>query len=354
MAFPSKPLAQLHGSNGPVHALTYSSSPSTYILAGSSDRSIRLYNPSRPAAPPSSNPLEPPRATQLIQTYSAHGYEVLDIAVAQDNATFASVGGDRSVFHWDVTKAQTLRRFGGNQGHTARINTVTFAGAGDSVLISGSFDSSVRIWDVKSHSGKPIMVLDEAKDSVSCVLAGSGAGKDGQYEILTGSVDGAVRSYDIRMGKLETDVIGASVTSLQRTRDGKGVLVGALDSSIRLMDKDGGGLLKSYKDEKWKNEEFRLRSAFGGNERWVLCGNENVMGDDGEVAVWDTLSGQIVQRIRVEGSKAEGKRKKIGLDGKEKEKRNVISCVAWKENGRGDQWCCGGQDGTVTVFGSAS
>jgi mitogen-activated protein kinase organizer 1 len=66
--------------------------------------------------------------------------------------------------------------------------------------------------------------------------------------------------------------------------------------------------------------------------------------------VWDTLTGEVVQRVRVEGSKIEGK-KKIGRDGKEKEKRNVISCVAWKENGRGDQWCSAGTDGIVTVFG---
>ncbi|KAN0099674.1 WD40 repeat-like protein [Hyaloscypha variabilis] len=343
MAFPTKPLTQLLGSNGPVHALTYSSSPSTYILTGSSDRSIRLYNPSRPASLPL-NALTPPKPTQLIQTYSAHGYEVLDICVSADNATFASVGGDRSVFLWDVASATTLRRFGGNHGHTARINCVSFAGQGESCLVSGSFDASVRIWDMRSKSASPVMVLEDARDSVSCVVAGEG------YEILSGSVDGRVRCYDVRMGRLETDVIGAPVTSLRRTRDGKGVLVGSLDSCVRLMDRDGGGLLRSYKGEGWRNDEFRVRSAFGGNERWVVCGNEEVKGVDGEVVVWDTLSGKVVERVRVKGSTVEGK-KKIGRDGKEKEGRNVISCVAWKENGRGDQWCCAGTDGIVTVFG---
>ncbi len=228
---------------------------------------------------------------------------------------------------------------------------MSFGGAGDGVLVSGSFDASVRVWDVKAQNMKPIMVLEDAKDSVSCVLAGGGDGSSkGEYEILTGSVDGRVRCYDLRMGRLETDVIGASVTSLQRTRDGRGVLVGALDGVVRLMDRDGGGLLRSYKGDGFKNEEFRMRSAFGANERWVLCGNEDVKGEDGEVVVWDTLTGKIVERIRVEGSKVEGK-KKIGRDGKEKEKRNVISCVTWKENGRGDQWCCAGTDGLVTVFG---
>jgi mitogen-activated protein kinase organizer 1 len=335
--------------------LAYSSSPSTYILTGSADRSIRLYNPSRSPATTAhpTNPLAPPKPTQLIQTYSAHGYEVLDISVAADNASFASVGGDRSVFLWDVATAQTIRRFGGNHGHSARINAVAFAGSGDSVLVSGSFDASVRIWDVKSQQMKPIMVLEEARDSVSCILAGGAAGMGGEYEILAGSVDGRVRYYDLRMGRLETDVIGASVTSLQRTRDGKGILVGALDSSLRLIDRDSGGLLKAYKADWWKNEEFRLRSAFGGNERWVLCGNEDVKGADGEVLVWDTLTGKVVERIGVLGSQAEEK-KRISTDGKVKERRNVVSCVAWKESGRGDQWCCAGTDGIVSVFGPAS
>lgn len=351
MAFPSKPLTQLLGSNGPVHALTYSSSPSTYILTGSADRSIRLYNPSRPPPAAPTSALEPPKATQLIQTYSAHGYEVLSISVAADNASFASVGGDRSVFLWDVATAQTIRRLGGNQGHTARVNDVCFCGEGDSVLVSGSFDASVRIWDVKSKNVKPIMVLEEARDSVSCVLAGRQAGRGGEYEIVTGSVDGRVRYYDLRMGSLETDVIGTSVTSLQRTRDGKGILVGGQDSSIRLMDRDNGGLLKAYKSEGWRNEEYRLRSALGGNDKWILCGNEESSGEDGEVVVWDILTGKVIQKIQVEGSKMEGK-KKIGRDGKEKKRKNVVSCIAWKENWyNGDQWCCAGTDGIVTVFG---
>lgn len=230
---------------------------------------------------------------------------------------------------------------------------MTFAGAQDSVLVSGSFDASVRIWDVKSQNMKPIMVLEEARDSVSCVLAGREGQKGGGYEILTGSVDGRVRCYDLRMGRLEVDVIGTSVTSLQRTYDGKGVLVGGLDSSVRLMDRDGGGLLKLYKGEGWKNEEFRLRSTFGGMDRWVLCGNEELKDEDGEVVVWDTMTGKIAERLRINSPKVEGK-KKIGRDGKEKERKNVISCIAWKENGKGDQWCCAGTDGIVTVFGPSS
>ncbi|RAL61704.1 hypothetical protein DID88_002772 [Monilinia fructigena] len=215
MEFPSNPLTQLTGSNGPVHALTYSSSPSTYIITGSADRNIRL------------------------------------------------------VFLWDVQTAKTIRKFGGNNGHTSRVNSVVFGGSEESVLVSGGFDRSVRIWDIRAGNMKPVMVMEDAKDSVSVVLAGKGG------------------------------------------------------------DEGYGG---------------------GGVGNLGVIGNENVKGPDGEVIVWETLTGNVLHRVKVEGSKAEGK-EKIGRDGKEKERTNVISAIAWKETGKGDQWCCAGTDGVVTVFG---
>lgn len=65
-------------------------------------------------------------------------------------------------------------------------------------LCLGGFDAQVRIWDIKSQQRHPIQILDQAKDSItSIVVRGS--------EILTGSVDGYVRAYDIRMGQLAQD-----------------------------------------------------------------------------------------------------------------------------------------------------
>lgn len=66
---------------------------------------------------------------------------------------------------------------------------------------AGSFDATVRLWDCRSQSTKPIQVLDESRDSVSSLHVVG-------HEIVTGSVDGRVRLYDIRMGQLYVDVIG--------------------------------------------------------------------------------------------------------------------------------------------------
>jgi mitogen-activated protein kinase organizer 1 len=262
-----------------------------------------------------------------------------------DNARFASVGGDRNVFLWDVTTARTTRRLGGPHGHSARINSVYWGGTDDSVIISGSFDASVRIWDTKSNSFKPIQVLADAKDSISAVMVN---GREG-HEIVTGSVDGRVRYYDLRMGRMDTDVLPGPVTSLAGMRGGEATLVGTLDGKVRFMDRVGGGCLMTYKGH--VNREFRIGSTFGGKEGWVLSGSE-AEGEDGEVVVWNTVSGEVIKRVAVRSvAEQDGGRKRIlGSDGKEK-RRNVISCVAWKNEGRGDQWCCAGTDGVVTVFG---
>lgn len=320
--------------------MTYSSSPGTYILTGSSDRSIRLYNPT-----PTANTASPVPEGRLIQTYSAHGYEVLSIAVASDNHRFASAGGDRAVFLWDVATAQTLRRFGstGQQGHTARVNCVRFGGGDDAVVVSGGFDTTVRAWDARSSSAKPIQVLEGARDAVTCLAV-----RDA--EILAGSVDGGVRAYDLRMGRCVRDELGASVTSLALTRDGEAMLVGSLDSRLRLMDRRSGKCLRTFSHAEWKNEALRVQAVLGGRERYVVAGDE---GGEGRVWAWDLLKGEVAARVQVPlGPTGYKQRRVVGRDGREKAQSNVVSCLAWREDGWGDQFCVGGTSGVVTVYGS--
>ncbi len=299
-------------------------------------------------------------AAKLIQTYTSHAYAVLSLTVARDNATFASSGGDRAVLLWDVATAQTTRRFGAAStafSHTGRVNAVAFAGAGDSLIVSGGLDCTVRVWDVRAGGQKPVQVMEEARDAVSCVVAGDG-------EIVAGSVDGRVRGYDVRVGRCVVDVFPGSVTSLGMARDGKTMLVGSLDSKVRLMDRRDGGCLRAFGEAGWRNEELRVQSVFGGGERFVVVGDEMTgagpegaaaaggsNSEDGRVWAWDVLTGKLVATLSVPwGGTGEGRKRAIGADGKEKQRKNVVSCIAWKDGGFGDQFCVGGTSGVVTVF----
>ncbi|KAF2422203.1 WD domain protein [Tothia fuscella] len=316
--FPTKRLCKLTGHNGPVQALTYSSHPSTYILTGSTDKRIRLFNPSRAS----------PTSTGLIQTYTGHGYDVADLAVSNDNTAFLSCGGDKLVFVWDVATARTTRRF---EGHVGRVNAVAWGGEGDSVAVSGSFDATVRLWDLKSKSYKPIMTFSEGKDSISSVEVRG-------PEVWSGSIDGRVRGYDVRMGRVLVDVIGYPITSLTPTKQSETLLLSTLNSSLHLLDKSTGSILKSYKSPTFKNETYRIRSTLGLNDAVALSGSE-----DGNVYVWDLVDGDVLHVLRHgEEIGAQSPSDKEG-------KRDVVSVVAFCEGRR--EWCSGGGDGQVVVWG---
>ncbi|KAK4501317.1 hypothetical protein PRZ48_007125 [Zasmidium cellare] len=315
--FPTTPIARLTDHNGPVHAVTFSAGTGQYILTGSQDRSVRLFNPS---------------TSRLIQTYSAHGYEVLDLSVSSDNARFASVGGDKAVFLWDVATAQTLRRF---NGHAARLNAVAFGGEGDSVLVSGSYDGTVKVWDLKARNdSRAIMTFSEAKDSVSSLeVLGS--------EIFVGSVDGRVRVYDLGAGTVDCDVVapGKGVTSVMPTRAADGYLVSSLGSEVRFMDRGTGKCLQRFGGEGFVNEEYRVRSMLAMGDAYAVSGSE-----DGRVYVWDVLTGAVVHRLW--HLRDGGKGEKVVAS-----KKNVVSAVAWNQLKK--QWASAGGDGSVVVWGMA-
>ena len=75
------------------------------------------------------------------------------------------------------------------------------SGGGATVVVSGSFDATVRVWDCRAQGGKAVQVLEGAGDSVTSVVVGGA-------EILAGSVDGKVRVWDLRMGLCFVDVVG--------------------------------------------------------------------------------------------------------------------------------------------------
>lgn len=143
------------------------------------------------------------------------------------------------MFVWDVATGDSFRRF---QGHAGKVNAVAFNSEA-SILASGkshhelqrpcqliatslpgSFDTSVRLWDMKyerrsitahleaeadqtplirSQQRMPLQILEEARDSVTSVAIRG-------HFIVTGSVDGFARTYDIRRGELRTDFFDRS------------------------------------------------------------------------------------------------------------------------------------------------
>lgn len=96
------------------------------------------------------------------------------------------------------------------------------------MIVSGSFDETVRIWDVKS--GKCLKVLPAHSDPVTCV----DFNRDGSL-IVTSSYDGLCRIWDSGTGhciKTLIDDENPPVSFVKFSPNGNFILVGTLDNNL--------------------------------------------------------------------------------------------------------------------------
>lgn len=269
-AAPNEPLptheaAVLRGHEGPVLAVRFNPA-GTYCLSGGKDRTVRLWNPHRGLQ---------------IKSYAGHGYEVRDVDVSSDNSKFASVGGDRQVFLWDVGTGNIIRKF---RGHDAAINTVRYS-PNNEVLVTGGYDQAVKVWDCRSKSIDPIQNMKPFRDSVTSIAVTARA------EIVAGSVDGSVRRFDIRMGRLFTDNVHHPVSCVAVSKDNHCVLAACMDSTIRLLDRADGELLAEYSGH--KHSSIKMDAAFTPSNGYVVGSSE-----DGRLLFWELVSAGVLSLSR--------------------------------------------------------
>ncbi|KAJ1865384.1 hypothetical protein LPJ78_002721 [Coemansia sp. RSA 989] len=187
-----------------------------YVISGGQDKRILLSNS---------------RSGQLVQSYNGHGWAIQDIAITRDSSQLVSCGGDRMVFVWDVNIAQIKRKL---TGHQQRVDCIATNKDG-SIVASGSFDTNVCIWDLRAAPRTPLQMLKESKDGVSSLVLSD-------TQLIAGSIDGSVRTYDMRMAQCIVDSLGTSVVSVALAgKQAHFLAVGCMDSSVQLLDRNDQG-----------------------------------------------------------------------------------------------------------------
>lgn len=206
----------------------------------------------------------------LVQSYPEHRYEVAGSCYRHEHDQFLSCAGNAS-FVWDIATARMLRKYA---THSHRVNSVCVGGISENVLISGSYDTSTHLYDLRDRSKAQVQALNDAKDSITTVLSPV------ETEIWTASVDGFVRVYDVRKGSLTVDNLHAPVSSLCMSNDQECIVASTLDSSVQLLDKNTGELLSQYRGH--INSLYKLECAILFDDSTIVSGSEN-----GHVYFWD-------------------------------------------------------------------
>ena len=151
------------------------------------------------------------------------------------------------------------------------------------MVISGSVNTTVKVWDTRVRAQDPAQTMSECGDSVTSLDCSD-------HEILVGSADGRIRLYDLRKGSLDTDYVGGVVASLCFTRDGQCVLVSCVGETVKLFDKSSGELLSEYSGH--INRQYRLDCCLDFTDKHVISGSEN-----GQVYCWSLVEGGLVAKL---------------------------------------------------------
>jgi mitogen-activated protein kinase organizer 1 len=225
----------------------------------------------------------------------------------KNNPTILLSASDKTIVVHDVVTGQCIRRItNAHEQQGGRINAVAMS-ANSQVYLSASYDATVRIWDARAHrqNHRPMQVLSEATDSVTAIHVQQNGGT---AIIRTASVDGVVRSYDLRQGLVHCDDVGSAITGMTQTRDNQCLAVNCLDGIIRLLDLSSSSSSSSNEgNSSSSSESSLLLNTFEGHhvagqygldcsvtadDATIVSGSE-----DGRAVLYDLVRGTHVQSL---------------------------------------------------------
>lgn len=247
---------------------------SQYLATCSSDGTVKIFNF---------------QTQTLLKTCNEHHNGVNSISWSPDSKYLASCSDDSTTKIWDIseTNYESKRTL---IGHSYHVTCVVFGPKGN-VLVTGSSDEDIRVWE--AQSGKCLSALRTHSAGISAL----DICWDGTI-IASASYDGLIRLFDTVTGHcLNTLVSDAKipVANVKFSPNGKYLLATSFDDTIRLWDYQNNKIVKTLLGA--KTEKFAFPSLFittVEGQTMVASGTGS-----GEVSVWDLNSKQVLEVLKV-------------------------------------------------------
>jgi WD40 repeat protein/beta-lactamase regulating signal transducer with metallopeptidase domain len=232
-----------------------------------------------------------------VRSFQGHGLAVSSVAWSPDGKLALSGSYDTTVRLWDVATGKEIRRF---QGHDAKVQSVAFSPDGRYGL-SGGYDSNVILWELASgkelrrfHPQWPpeLPGVNDFRNRIKSVAFSP----DG-HRIAAGGENGRIGIWETQTGKEPVNLqLGTGVQSVAFSPDGKLLAAGCFDGSVRL----------------WDAASFKEIRRLGGHSGWVLHvafspdGRRLASsGEDGTVRYWDLGTGKVLSVHQAHKAKVE-------------------------------------------------
>lgn len=241
---------------------------SNHLLVSSWDKGVRLYDTDK----------------NTLRTRYEHKAAVLDVCFSSDDSKAFSAGIDRTVVMFDIASGRT-NVLGSHEKPVKCVNYSNNSG----VVVSGSWDCSVNIWDPKTP--KPLVA--------SCVQAGCKVFTMDIHEnnLLVGTSNRKVHLYDLR--NLSTPQQTRESSLLNQTRcirffhDGTGYSLSSIEGRVAIEYLDPSPAIQqkkyAFKCHRKTEKESGVQTLFPVNAMAFhpVYGTFATGGCDGYVMVWD-------------------------------------------------------------------
>lgn len=232
-----------------------------------------------------------------IATCVGHSRGINEVSWNPVSPLLATASDDKTVRLWDAVTAEAV---GELRGHD---NFVFCVDQHNATICTGSFDETVKLWDVRT--GECVCTLPAHSDPVTAVSFN----RDGTT-VATASHDGLVRIWDVATGECLKTVYAAGnppVSSIQYAPNGKYLLAGTLDSTLRLWPVTVSGAAaaasshnnccaKTYRDVSGKKHFVNTKYSIAAD---FTCAGDVVVGSEtGDVVIFNLQTGTIQQVLR--------------------------------------------------------
>ncbi|CAM9381370.1 unnamed protein product [Heterosigma akashiwo] len=209
----------------------------------------------------------------------AHKNAVLEVAWGDQGHKLVSASADKTLCLWDPNAGKLKKKL---TGHTGIVNSCVFGKRGGTMVVSGSDDGTVRVWDTRVRnaidtfeSKWPVLAVEVARDD---------------DVVYTGGLDNEVKAWDLRMGavalRLEahTDSVcmfciltTLETSGLRLSPDSTHLLSNSMDNSMNQWDirpfKEGSRLTKTYRGHIHNFEKTLLKCGWSPDGQMVSRGS---------------------------------------------------------------------------------
>eukprot|EP00736_Rhodelphis_marinus_P003229 Rmarinus@m.14922 len=164
-----------------------------------------------------------------VRVYPVASANMLDVA-----QTFVGHQGEVTCVTCGVLDVRSNRRF----SHAKHLSLLTRR-----VVVSGSTDNTIRVWDAESSSpGNVIKLLLGHRDDITCLANSADLGV-----LVSGSKDTTLRTWDVQTGECDRVFFGheCPITCVALVRHGFTIVSGGMDGCVRVWNAMSGACLLS-------------------------------------------------------------------------------------------------------------